>query len=153
MAQIEFKAKLDKQRRETLKNERAKALLAENQAKKIARNDSVKFYKKYVKNILNNLYSFLMKLQNEKQTIERYPAHNPIVLIDLSQLESAKKNMCTFFAKTGVCKYANTCLNSHTLNVDPQRESLTTLIIPGMYVNMLHGYEVLSLNLESGMCV
>ena len=95
----------------------------------------------------------MVKLKNDKQTIEKYPAHNPIVLIDLSQIENGKKNLCTFFAKTGVCKYANTCLNSHILNVDSQRESLTTLIFPGMYVNMLHGYEVLSLNLESGISI
>ena len=77
----------------------------------------------------------------------KLPWHNPILLIDMSEIDKEKKK-CKYFEKTGACKYDNRCLNSHHL--DFKNLSMRTLIFPGMYMNMLMGYEILTRNLDSG---
>ncbi|RNA27610.1 U2 small nuclear ribonucleo auxiliary factor 35 kDa subunit-related 2 [Brachionus plicatilis] len=53
---------------------------------------------------------------------------------------------CGFYERTGVCKYANLCSKSHL--IDPNG-TLTTLIFPAMYSNMLLGYELLKNDKDS----
>lgn len=76
--------------------------------------------------------------------------HNPVFLVDVSSVGANSNKLCTPFLRTGVCKYSNMCTNSHIVISAYNQEPLTTLIFPGMYTNMLLGYEVLSVNLESG---
>lgn len=57
---------------------------------------------------------------------------------------------CGYFAKTGVCKYANLCSKSHLVS---SKESLTTLIFPAMYSNMLFGYELLQNDKDCGKVI
>lgn len=131
LSQIEFKTKKESEQREQVRrkrkeadNQRKEAMILEKQKKELAR-------------------------RYNKSSLEQYPAHNPIFTIDASQIHTIDQRMCLPFLKTGVCKYANMCVNSHTLDSEFSNKKLTTLIFPGMYTNMLLGYEILSVNLES----
>lgn len=67
------------------------------------------------------------------------------------ELTEANKEKCIYFSKTGVCKYGNMCNKSHFgIQIN---KSMTTLIFPGMYTNMLLGYELLRLGIDTGIII
>ena len=115
--------------------------------------------KSYLKKIrlLNLLHKF------EYFKLAEFPAHNPCLLIDAATLAKQQepdvnaRQACNYFVRTGVCKYANMCLYSHSttrpqqLGAGGARSTFTTLIFPAMYTdNMLLGYELLKFNPDSG---
>lgn len=90
-------------------------------------------------------FSFFFK-KNESEPEQ--PTHNPYYPYQYIPGDEDSREKCNFFIKTGVCKYGNTCTRSHLIN--NSNEPLTTLIFPGMYMNMLLGYELLKLDAYSG---
>ena len=71
-------------------------------------------------------------------------SHNPI--LSREEIQEMTRHRCTYFQRTGVCKYGNLCNKVH---VADYRGPLRTLIFPAMYTNMLLGYEILQ-NTDSG---
>ncbi len=80
------------------------------------------------------------------------PTHNPT--IEVLPSTSCQVDICKFFIKTGACKYGNLCnkAHMHDSNQNSFIEPMNTLIIPGMYRNMLLGYELLQIGDDCGNC-
>ncbi|CAF1049930.1 unnamed protein product [Brachionus calyciflorus] len=124
LAQIEWKAKKEREDRILQKaKEKEKRLEDLSMAKK--------------KQKIEDKFEDMAKIS--KQIIT--PVIDPGSYFDFNRWEK-----CNYFIKTGVCKYGNFCTKSHVIDAN---QSYTTLIFPGMYSNMLLGYELLKSDKDS----
>ena len=92
-------------------------------------------------------------------TDDERPTHNPFMpstsLTTRPQPQAQVDELpqiCPYFLKTGVCKYGNMCTKAHMYDQNQHdfHEPMNTLIIPGMYKNMLLGYELIQLDNDCG---
>jgi hypothetical protein len=149
LAQIEWKAKKEKEKRENMKKtsnlNKVNGILFLSQLLPLF-NAHFYFQEKNFpvkKDSLRHLEDDHSP-KRHKNVIET--SSNSVITFTMNDIHREK---CQYFLKTGVCKYGNFCNKTHIYEFGPN-EPLTTLIIPNMYTHMLLSYELLQLNNDSG---